>query len=57
MCVFLFVCFFRNESDEGGDPEKKKFQNQLSGQKRNVSKYKMFKCVMNLLHGFLGTLL
>lgn len=28
----IFV-FLRNESDEGDDPEKKKFQNQLSGLK------------------------
>lgn len=26
------MCVFSNESDEGDDPEKKKFQNQLSGQ-------------------------
>lgn len=25
------IAVFRNESDEGDDPEKKKFQNQLSG--------------------------
>lgn len=27
----FYDCVCRNESDEGDDPEKKKFQNQLSG--------------------------
>lgn len=36
--MLLFFFLPRNESDEGGDPEKKKFQNQLSGQKCDIYK-------------------